>query len=143
MDYKVLLLVMVSLLGTCSATMARMPEPATMPYYLRGAEPHKPQVAQYYLDELVQEGNMTLQEAERTKAYLTFRNARRMQDLKEVEGMSKEERRAVMAHKRALRGNPLVEYANYCGITLERAEELMNLMHGSDKGSTYYRKVTK
>ena len=72
---------------------------------------------------------------------MIFRNARRMQDLKDVKGLSKEDRRAVMAHKRGIRGNPLIEYANYCGLTLERAEELMNLMHGSDKGTKYYQKV--
>ena len=104
---------------------ARMPEPASMPYSLRGGEPHK----------------MTKEEAERTEVYMIFRNARRMQDLKDVKGLSKEDRRAVMAHKREIRGNPLIEYANYCGLTLERAKELMNLMHGSDKGTKYYQKV--
>lgn len=125
----------------CNISEARMPEPASMPYSLRGGEPHNPSVAKYYLEELVAEGKMTKEEAARTEVYMIFRNARRMQDLKDVEGLSKEERRAVMAHKRDLRGNPLVEYANYCGLTLERAEELMNLMHGSDKGTKYYQKL--
>lgn len=120
---------------------ARMPEPASMPYSLRGGESHNPRVAKYYLEELVSEGKMTKEEAERTEVYMIFRNARRMQDLKDVKGLSKEDRRAVMAHKREIRGNPLIEYANYCGLTLERAKELMNLMHGSDKGTRYYQKV--
>lgn len=46
-----------------------------------------------------------------------------------------------MAHKREIRGNPLIEYENYCGLTLERAKELMNLMHGSNKGTKYYQKL--
>lgn len=125
----------------CNISEARMPEPASMPYSLRGGEPHNPSVAKYYLEELVAEGKMTKEEAARTEVYMIFRNARRMQDLKDVEGLSKGERRAVMAHKRELRGNPLVEYANYCGLTLERAEELMNLMHRSDKGTKYYQKL--
>ena len=83
---------------------------------------------------------MTPEEAERTQVYLIFRHARRMQDLKEVQGMSREERRAVMKHKRELRGNPLAEYADRCGLTLERARELMDLMHDSDKGTKYYEK---
>ena len=125
----------------CNISEARMPEPASMPYSLRGGEPHNPRVVKYYLEELVAEGKMTKEEAQRTEVYMIFRNARRMQDLKAVEGLSKEERRAVMAHKREIRGNPLVEYANYCGLTLERAEELMNFMHGSDKGTKYYQRV--
>ena len=55
--------------------------------------------------------------------------------------LRKVDHRAVMAHKRKIRENPLIEYANYCGLTLERAKELMNLMHGSDKGTKYYQKV--
>lgn len=46
-----------------------------------------------------------------------------------------------MKKKRELRGNPLVEYANRCGFTLERAKELMDLMHDSDKGTSYYGKT--
>lgn len=42
-----------------------------------------------------------------------------------------------MPHKRKIRENPLIEYANYCELTLERAKELMNLMHGSNKGTKY------
>ena len=131
----------VCLVGLSGISDARMPEPNGMPYSLRGGEPHKPEVAKYYLQELVQEGKMTQEEADRTEIYMIFRNARRRQDFKDVEGLSKEERRAVMAHKRELRGNPLVEYANYCGISLERARVLMDLMHGSDKGSKYFEKA--
>lgn len=32
-------------------------------------------------------------------------------------------------------------YANRCGFTLERAKELMDLMHDSDKGTSYYGKT--
>lgn len=46
-----------------------------------------------------------------------------------------------MPHKREMRENPLIEYANYCGLTLERAKGLMNLMHGSNKGTKYYQKL--
>ncbi len=143
MNWKVI--VFLALLSVCLAggTEARMPEPADMPYSLRGGEPHYPAVAKYYLEELVKEGKMTQSEADRTEVYMIFRNARRMQDLQEVRGLSKEERRAAMKHKRELRGNPLVEYANYCGISLERAKELMDLMHASDKGSKYYDKIAQ
>ena len=133
-----------AIIGTVSLISiadARMAEPDLMPTELKGGEPHKPAVAKYYLEELVREGKMTQEEADRTEVYMIFRNARRMQDFKDVEGLSKEERRAVMVHKRELRGNPLVEYANYCGISLERARVLMDLMHGSDKGSKYFEKA--
>ena len=88
---------------------ARMPEPPGVPLPLKGTEPHNPNVAGYYLQELVKRKLMTPEEADRTKTYLIFRHARRMQDLKEVSGMSREQRRAYMKHKRELRGNPLVE----------------------------------
>ena len=128
------------LLGAYQFAEARMPEPSFMPQDLKGGEPHAPEVAHYYLEELVQEGKMTQQEADRTEVYMIFRHARRVQDFKDVQGLSKEDRREVMKHKRELRGNPLVEYANYCGISLERAKVLMDLMHGSDKGTKYYEK---
>lgn len=120
---------------------ARMPEPADMPASMKGAEPHKPEAAHFYLQELVREGKMTQYEADRTEIYMIFRNARRMQDLKEAQSMSKEERRAFMKHKRELRGNPLQEYADHCGFTYKRARELMDAMHGSDKGDKYYEKM--
>ena len=131
----------VGILCGCQFADARMPEPDFMPQDLKGGEPHAPEVAHYYLEELVKEGKMTRQEADRTEVYMIFRHARRAQDFKDVEGLSKEERRKVMKHKRELRGNPLEEYANYCGISLERAKVLMDLMHGSDKGTKYYEKA--
>lgn len=141
MNWKVLGIAALGFISLMANADARMPEPNDMPYSLRGGEPHKPEVAKYYLEELVKEGKMTQEEADRTEIYMIFRNARRQQDFKDVEGLSKEERRAVMAKKRELRGNPLVEYANYCGISLERAKVLMDLMHGSEKGTKYYNKA--
>lgn len=138
MRYKAMLLCLPILLSIGLYSEARMPEPETVPSALKGAYPHDPRVSHYYLDVLVKQHLMTQEEADNTQSYLIFRNARRHQDLKEVEGMPKEARRAVMKHKRALRGNPLVEYANYCGMTLERARQLMDIMHQSDKGSKYY-----
>lgn len=120
---------------------ARMPEPVDMPAALKGGEPHKPQVTKYYLQELVRENKMTAYEAERTEIYMIFRNARRMQDLKEAAGLGKEERRALMKHKRELRGNPLKEYADYCGFSYNRAQVLMDIMHSSDKGDKYYNQL--
>lgn len=117
---------------------ARREEPKTVPAELKGTEPHNPKVAHYYLDELVKEGKMTKAEAEKTEVYMIFRHARRMQDLKEVEDYDREARRAYMKHKRELRGNPLEEYAAYCGFTMERAKELINAMHDSDKGTRQY-----
>lgn len=141
MKRKVIIVAALCALSICGVSDARMPEPNGMPYSLRGGEPHKPEVAKYYLEELVKEGKMTQEEADRTEIYMIFRNARRQQDFKDVEGLSKEERRAAMSKKRELRGNPLVEYANYCEISLERAKVLMDLMHGSEKGTKYYNKA--
>lgn len=120
---------------------ARLAEPLTVPDGLKGIEPHNPIIAEYYLEELVKDGAMTLQEAEATLAYMRFRYVRRQQDLKEVEGLSPEIRREVMKKKRQERENPLVEYARYCGLSLERARVLMNLLHDSDKGNKYFKKV--
>lgn len=139
--WKIWVMAIIGTVSLISIACARMAEQDLMPTELKGGEPHKPEVAHYYLQELVQVGKMTQEEADRTEVYMIFRNARRMQDFKDVESLSKEERRAVMAHKRELRGNPLVEYANYCGISLERAKILMDLMHGSDKGTKYYQKA--
>ena len=127
---KILRLALAAILFAAGTVSARLPEPAS-----------KPEAAVYYLAELVKEGRMTAEEAERTEVYVIFRNARRMQDLQDVEGLSEEDRRAYMKKKRELRGNPLVEYANRCGFTLERAKELMDLMHDSDKGTSYYGKT--
>lgn len=129
------------LLLSMQAADARRPEPAEMPDALKGSEPHKPAAAHYYLRELVQSGKMTESEAQKTEEYMIFRDARRTQDLKEVQGMSKIARRAYMKMKREQRGNPLKEYADYCRLSYERAEELMDAMHMSDKGSKYYAKL--
>lgn len=138
MPAKLLLIFGLFLVGASFPAEACMPEPASVPAELKGAPPHNPAVSKYYLEELVHKGVMTEEEAERTQVYMIFRNARRQQDLKEVEGLSRDERRAVMKHKRELRGNALVEYANYCEMSLERARELVNLMHASDVGDKQY-----
>ena len=130
---KILRLALAAILFAAGTVSARLPEPISMPQDIKGTSPHKPEAAVYYLTELVK--------AERTEVYMIFRNARRMQDLQDVEGLSEEDRRAYMKKKRELRGNPLVEYANRCGFTLERAKELMDLMHDSDKGTSYYGKI--
>lgn len=126
---------------TAQQVEANLHEPENVPAELRGMEPHKPAVAKYYLHELVRQGKMTESEAEQTELYMIFRDARRMQDLKEVKGFSKIKRRAYMKKKREIRGNPLKEYAEYCGISYERARELMDAMHKSNKGSLYYEKL--
>ena len=135
---KILRLALATILFAAGIVSARLPEPVSMPQDIKGTSPHKPEAAVYYLTELVKEGKMTAEEAERTEVYMIFRNARHLQD---VEGLSEEDRRAYMKKKRELRGNPLVEYANRCGFTLERAKELMDLMHDSDKGTSYYGKT--
>ena len=132
---KILRLALAAILFAAGTVSARLPEPISMPQDIKGTSPHKPEAAVYYLTELVKEGKMT------AEVYMIFRNARRMQDLQDVEGLSEEDRRAYMKKKRELRGNPLVEYANRCGFTLERAKELMDLMHDSDKGTSYYGKT--
>lgn len=138
---KILRLALAAILFAAGTVSARLPEPVSMPQDIKGTSPHKPKAAVYYLTELVKEGKMTAEEAERTEVYMIFRTGRRMQDLQDVEGLSEEDRRAYMKKKRELRGNPLVEYANRCGFTLERAKELMDLMHDSDKGTSYYGKT--
>lgn len=138
---KILGLALTAALCVAGAVSANLPEPASIPQDIKGTSPHKPQAAVYYLAEMVKQGKMTAEEADRTEVYLIFRNARRMQDLQDVKGFSKEERRAYMEKKRELRGNPLVEYVNHCGFTLERAKELMDIIHDSDKGTSYYGKA--
>lgn len=117
---------------------AGMAVPAAVPDSLKTVSPHTPSVSVYYLQELVKEGKMTQEEADRTQQYMIFRHARRQGDLKAVEGMTKEKRRAYMQDRREERGNPLKEYAEYCGFSYERARDLMNAMHASEKGSRYY-----
>lgn len=134
-------LALTPLLLACPPAEARRPEPAAVPPALKGTAPHNPRVAPYYLDELVREGKITRSEAHVTQAYMMFRHARRQQDLKQAAGMTKEDRRAYMKRMRKLRGNPLVEYASFCGLTLERARDLSDIMHDSRKGSRYYEKA--
>lgn len=143
MKKRLFLLALAPLLLACPLADARMPEPAAVPQDLKGTSPHTPSVSIYYLDELVKEGKMTRAEADAIQDYLCFRHARRQQDLKQVEGMSTEDRRAYMKRMRELRGNPLTEYANFCGMTLERARDLMDIMHDSDKGTAYYKEAMK
>ena len=137
-NLKISLLIFAACLTLGGAAEARREEPAAVPAELKGTSPHNPQVSRYYLDELVKAGKMTKTEAEKTEVYMIFRHARRMQDLKEVEDYDREARRAYMKHKRELRGNPLEEYADYCGFTMERAKELIDAMHDSDKGTRQY-----
>ena len=140
---KEIVLIGLSLMAGVISVDARMAPPENLPAELKEAEPHRPQVAEYYLAELVAEGKMTQSEANRTEVYMIFRDRRRQKDLKAVEGMDKTARRAFMAQKRKERGNPLEEYANICGFPLERARVLMDYMHGSDKGTKYYKKAEK
>lgn len=67
---KILGLVVAAVLCTAGTISARLPEPASMPQDIKGASPHKPEVAVYYLTELVKEGKMTAEEAERTEVYM-------------------------------------------------------------------------
>ena len=100
---KILRLALAAILFAAGTVSARLPEPASMPQDIKGTSPHKPEAAVYYLAELVKEGRMTAEEAERTEVYVIFRNARRMQDLQDVEGLSEEDRRAYMKKIRELR----------------------------------------
>lgn len=93
---KIFRLALAAILFAVGTVSARLPEPASMPQDIKGTSPHKPEAAVYYLAELVKEGRMTAEEAERTEVYMIFRNARRMQDLQDVEGLSEEDRRAYM-----------------------------------------------
>lgn len=120
-------------------TYARMPEPETVPVSLKGTSPHKPTVSSYYFGELVRQGKMTEAEAQKSQAYMVFRYERRQKDLQAVAGMTTEQRRGYMQARRRERGNPLKEYADFCGFTYERARDLMDLEHGSEKGTQYYK----
>ncbi len=86
---------------------------------------------------------MTQEEADRTQQYMMFRYERRQKDLKAVEGMSRTDRMNYMKERRGERGSPLKEYADACGLTYERARDLMNAMHGSEKGTEYYEEMGK
>ena len=131
---------LIGILFSMGGVEARAPEPLTIPEALKGTSPHQPVVARYYLEEFVKQRKITVDEANRIEVYMIFRYARRTQDLAEVEGLDIEKRRAVMRQKRMLRENPLAEFADHCGFSLERAKEIMNILHDSDKGTRYYLK---
>ncbi len=137
------LLLASGLMAIHAPAYARMPEPSTVPAALQGTSPHTPTVSRYYLDELVHQGKMTKSEAEKTQQYLVFRHKRRQQDLKNIAGLDEEARRQYMAAHRRERGNPLKEYADFCGFTYERTRDLMNVEHDSDKGTHYYQLLFK
>jgi hypothetical protein len=144
---KVKMLALAALLLTLGMTLshgpayARMPEPKTVPASLKGTSPHTPSVSHYYFEELVRQGKMTESEALQSQKYMVFRYARRQKDLQAVTGMDLEKRRAYMQARRQERGNPLKEYADFCGFTYERARDLMDIEHGSQKGSQYYQQL--
>ena len=120
---------------------ARMSEPSTVPQQLKGMEPHNPRVSKYYFQEMVKQGLMTKREAEASQLYMIFRHFRRKGDLWAVKDMDIKERRAYMKGLREKRDNPVKEYADFCSLTLERSEELMNILHDSQKGTKYYKKI--
>lgn len=120
---------------------AQIPVPASMPAELRELSPHNPQVVRYYVADFAARGLMTAAEAEATERYMRFRYERRRADLAAVRNLSQDERRAYMAARRAERPDPLTEYAEYTGLSLERARDLMNLMHDTAKGDAYYERL--
>ncbi len=120
---------------------ARMAEPASVPQELKGTSPHNPKVSMYYFHELVQQGVMTEAEATASQKYMVFRHNRRQKDLRAVQGMTQEDRRSYMKEQKNKRENVVQEYARFCGLTLVRAEQLMNLLHDSDKGTKYYKQL--
>lgn len=67
---KILRLALAAILFAAGTVSARLPEPASMPQDIKGTSPHKPEAAVYYLAELVKEGRMTAEEAERTEVYM-------------------------------------------------------------------------
>lgn len=67
---KILRLALAAILFAAGTVSARLPEPASMPQDIKGTSPHKPEAAVYYLAELVKEGRMTAEEAERTEVYV-------------------------------------------------------------------------
>lgn len=126
-----------------TATLAAPPPPVpqAMPPAVRELSPHHPQAIRYYLDDAVRAGVMTREEADATQKYMEFRYERRQKDLEYVAGMTTDERRAYMAQKRKERGNPLLEYACYAHLTIERAQALMNYFHAEAKGDKYAAKA--
>lgn len=67
---KILRLALAAILFAAGTVSARLPEPISMPQDIKGTSPHKPEAAVYYLTELVKEGKMTAEEAERTEVYM-------------------------------------------------------------------------
>lgn len=118
-------------------------DPATLPAELQEYTPHHPKVVRYVVDRFVEYGQMTQAEADATVAYMTMRYERRQNDLRAVQGMTREERRAYMQARRQERGNPLVEYAQYTHMTHQRAGELMDIMHRNPKGQKYLKRLDK
>ncbi len=139
---KKILLSMTCLFFCATAPLA-LARSFDLPENLQRLSPHHPDVVAYVVQDCVQHQWMTPREAEKTLAYMKWRYARRQQDLVAVAGMTTEERRNYMRQKRAERGNPLVEYANYLQISTERAQELMNLLHPHPKGDRYAEKMKR
>lgn len=67
---KILRLALAAILFAAGTVSARLPEPVSMPQDIKGTSPHKPEAAVYYLAELVKEGKITAEEAERTEVYM-------------------------------------------------------------------------
>ena len=86
---------------------------------------------------------MTVDEARSTYTYMIYRFYRRRRDLRAVQGMDRERRRAYMRERRAQRGNPLLEYALFTGIPLKRAVALVDLFHYNDMGTLQYGRLMK
>ncbi len=131
------------LAGLClfATAEARIPEPANMPAEISELNAHHPLVVRCYVDDFVAKGQMTRAEADNTVAYMLYRYERRQEDLAAVSGMDREARRAYRREKRKERGNPLVEYAAWLDVSLERAAELTNLMHENPKGDKYLHRM--
>ncbi|MCI5836981.1 MAG: somatostatin [Veillonellaceae bacterium] len=129
------------LLLVAGVAAAQIPLPADMPEEVRNLSAHHPRFVHYYVADFAARGLMTQAEAAATEAYMCFRYARRQEDLAAVRDLSSDERRAYMARKRAERPDPLTEYAEYSGLSPERARELMNLMHDTAKGDVYYERL--
>lgn len=127
----------------CATAPIALAKSFSLPENLQALSPHHPAVVAYVVQDCVEHQQMTPKEAEKTLAYMKWRHARRQQDLTAVAHMSPEERRAYMHQKRIERGNPLVEYAHYLETSIERAQELMNLLHPKAKGDRYAEKMKR
>lgn len=136
------LLLLLTPFGQCAAAHD-FHEPPAVPPALKGTEPHNPRVLGYYLDNFISQGQMTVDEARSTHTYMIYRFYRRRRDLRAVQGMDRERRRAYMRERRAQRGNPLLEYALFTGIPLKRAAALVDLFHYNDMGILQYGRLMK